>query len=206
MQNYPNRDFAIILAAGLSTRMETCKATLPWRNNQTLLRYQTEQFLLANITPIVVLGSHNARCQKDCSEGSQVVINFNSNQGKVSSILTGLKLLPTKFSTLTISAVDQPRSTFIYQTLLKVYRENKPLITAPCYQDRIGHPLLFSSQLLPKLKQIKESSFGLRKIIRQRYSEIYRINFDTSEIFIDMNYQNTYQLEFSKIYCNSTNS
>ena len=66
MQNCPNRDFAIILAAGYSTRMGVCKTTLPWHNNQTLLRYQAEQFLQANITPIIVLGSHNAHRKSDC--------------------------------------------------------------------------------------------------------------------------------------------
>ena len=191
------KHFALILAAGLSTRMGTCKTTLPWRNNQTLLKYQVEQFLLANITPIVVLGSHNAARRSDCPDRSQVVINEKSNLGKTSSVLAGLNVLPTKFSTLTISAVDQPRSTHIYQTLLQAHRKKKSLITAPCYQDKLGHPLLFSYNLLPQIKQIDESSFGLRKIVQKRYLEINKVNFDNSEILIDMNHRNTYQLYFS---------
>lgn len=198
-----NQHFALILAAGLSTRMGTCKATLPWRNNQTLLRYQAEQLLLAGITPIIVLGSHNAHCQNDCPDGSQVTINFNSKQGKTSSILTGLNLLPTIFSTVIISAVDQPRSFHIYQTLLQEYKEKKALITAPCYQDKLGHPLLFSYELLPQLKQITESTLGVRNIIQKHYSEINKVNIDSLEILIDMNYKNTYQLEISKTYSNS---
>ncbi len=204
--NDHNRHFALILAAGLSTRMGTCKATLPWRNNQTLLRYQVEQFLLANITPIVVLGSHNAHCQKDCPDGSQVAINFNSNQGKTSSILTGLDLLPTSFCTLTISAVDQPRSANVYQTLLQAYKKKKSLITAPCYQDKLGHPLLFSYSLLPQIKQISESTLGLRKIVKKRYAAINKVNFDTLEVLIDINYKNIYQLETSKIQSEIINS
>ena len=123
MPNYSNRDFAIILAAGKSTRMGICKTTLPWHNKQTLLRYQAEQFLLADITPIIVLGSHNAHRRSDCPPGSEVVINFNNNLGKTSSILTGINCLPKLFSTVTISAVDQPRSSYIYQTLVQVYRQ-----------------------------------------------------------------------------------
>lgn len=191
--------FSLILAAGLSTRMGTCKTALPWLNNQTLLRYQAEQFLLAGITPIVVLGSHNAYRQTDCPDGSQIVINPNSDRGKTSSILTGLHALPQSCSTITISAVDQPRSAYIYQALLQAYKQDKPLITAPCYRSKLGHPLLFSSRLLSFLLDINESSLGLRKVVSQFYSEIERVEFTTSEVLNDLNICSKYQLELQKI-------
>ena len=192
MPNYNNKDFAIILAAGLSTRMGVCKTTLPWHNGRTLLRYQAEQFLLAGITPIVVLGSHNAYRRSDCPPGSRVVINFNCKQGKVSSILTGLNALPNEFSSVIISAVDQPRSAYIYQTLLQTYKQNKSLIVAPCYRDRLGHPLLFSPQLLPNLKKIDDSSFGIRNIVSKLNSQIDKVELATFEVFVDINHKNTY--------------
>ena len=194
--NHCNLDFAIILAAGFSTRMGTCKTTLPWRNNQTLLRYQAEQFLLADITPIIVLGSHNAHRQVDCPNGSQIVINYQSERGKTSSILTGLQSLPQNVSTITISAVDQPRSVSVYQTLLQIYRQEKPLIIAPCYRGKLGHPLLFSYRLLPELRNISESTLGLRKIVRKFYSHIKRVEFMTPDILIDLNNRATYQSQF----------
>jgi molybdenum cofactor cytidylyltransferase len=199
MPNYSNQDFAIILAAGLSTRMGVCKTSLPWHNNKTLLRYQAEQFLLAGITPIIVLGSHNAYRRSDCPPGSRVAINFNCKQGKTSSIITGLNSLPQEFFSITISAVDQPRSSYIYQTLLNTFQQEKALITAPSYSNKLGHPLLFSAQLLPLLKDIHESSFGLRKIVRQFYSEIKKIEFATSEILSDLNDRDVYRSELQRI-------
>ena len=199
MPNYNNKDFAIILAAGLSTRMGVCKTTLPWHNGRTLLRYQAEQFLLAGITPIVVLGSHNAYRRSDCPPGSRVVINFNCKQGKASSILTGLNALPHEFSSVIISAVDQPRSTYIYQTLLQTYKQNKSLIVAPCCRDRLGHPLLFSPQLLPNLKKIDDSTSGIRNIVSKFNSHIDKVQLATFEIFVDINHKNTYY-SLRKIY------
>ena len=196
--NKSNKDFAIILAAGLSTRMGVCKTTLPWHNNQTLLRYQAQQFLLAGITPIIVLGSHNAHRRSDCPPGSKVVINFKSNLGKTSSILTGLDCLPKLFSTITISAIDQPRSTLVYRTLLQTYRQEKPAIAAPCYRGKLGHPLLFSCRLLPLLKDIRESSLGLRKVVSQFYFGIKKVEFTTSEVLSDLNNQSKYQLELQQ--------
>jgi molybdenum cofactor cytidylyltransferase len=200
------RNFALILAAGLSTRMGTCKTTLLWHNHQTLLRYQAEQFLLAGITPIIVLGSHNAHRQSDCPDGSWVVINHRCDRGKTSSILTGLQVLPGDFSTIIISAVDQPRSADIYQTLLQAYYQKSALITAPFYQGKLGHPLLFSKQLLPALQNIREATLGLRKIISQFYSDIEKIEFATSQVLSDLNNQSKYQLELQKTILIKNNS
>ena len=203
-QTYPKikcsqQNFALILAAGRSTRMGTCKTALPWRDGQTLLHYQAQQFLQANITPVVVLGSHNAHRQTDCPDGSQVVINSECARGKTSSILTGLNFLPNKISSIIISSVDQPRSAYIYQTLLQTYCQEKPVIVAPCYLNKLGHPLLFSARLLPLLKDINESSFGLRKVVSQFYSEIKKIEFTTSQVLSDLNNRTKYQLELQKI-------
>lgn len=196
-----NRHFALILAAGKSTRMGICKTTLLWHNNQTLLRYQAEEFLLAGITPIIVLGSHNAHRKIDCPNGSLIAINYHCDnpsgtlpkRGKTESILTGLELLPNDFSTITISAVDQPRSCSVYQTLLQAYLQNNSAIVAPCYRQKLGHPLLFSARLLPELKNINESTFGLRRIVRDFYSNIEKIEFASSEVMIDFNYFKEYQ-------------
>ncbi len=190
--NLHNRNFALILAAGLSTRMGTCKTTLPWHNNQTLLRYQAEQFLLAGITPIIVLGSHNAHRQSDCPDGSRIVINYHCDRGKTSSILTGLQALPPDFATIIISAVDQPRSANIYQTLLRVYQQEQSLIIAPVYCGKLGHPLLFSSKLLPDLKKITDANLGLREIKQKFDYFINKIEFSSPEVLTDLNYRNLY--------------
>lgn len=187
-----NQNFALILAAGRSTRMGVCKTTLPWHGSQTLLRYQCEQFLQASITPIVILGAHNAHRRIDCPPGSRVLINLNSDRSKTSSILTGLESLPQSFSTLTISAVDQPRPASVYRTLLKTYYRELALITAPCYQGKLGHPLLFSSQLLPELKQISDSNLGLREIVKKHSSNLTKVEFATLEVLIDVNNKDTY--------------
>ncbi len=187
-----NRDFALILAAGLSTRMGVCKTTLPWHGNQTLLRYQSEQFLQANITPIIVLGAHNAHRRVDCAPGSRVLIKSERDRTKTSSILIGLESLPQDFSALTISAIDQPRPASVYKTLLKTYRQELALITAPCYQGKLGHPLLFSHQLFSELKQISDSSLGLREIVQRRQSQIRKVEFVGPEVLTDINNQDTY--------------
>ena len=111
--------------------------------------------------------------------------------------MTGLQSLPPEFSTLIISAVDQPRSPGVYQTLLRAYKQRKAPITAVCYGNKLGHPLLFSYTLLPELYNISESKLGLREIVQKFYSEIDRVQFYSDEVLIDLNDRETYEREYS---------
>lgn len=81
-----NLNFAIVLAAGTSTRMGSCKTSLRWGESETLLTYQLKQWFSVGFTPVVVLGSHNSDKQKDCPLGSLAVINPHANVGKTTSL------------------------------------------------------------------------------------------------------------------------
>jgi molybdenum cofactor cytidylyltransferase len=179
--------FALILAAGKSTRMGICKTTLPWGEGKTLLTYQIEQWLNVGFTPVVVLGSHNRNRQKDCLSGSIAVINPDSDAGKTTSILAGLKYIPEDFDILAISAVDQPRQAAIYQQLLQAHQEYSEGITAPTYQGKMGHPLLFGNNMRSHLLNIREETLGLRQLIKEFYPLICKIEFDHPAVLLDIN-------------------
>ena len=179
--------------------MGTCKTSLPWYKDKTLLSYQLENWLLINFIPVVVLGLHNSEQQKGCNPTSVVVINNNANGGKTSSILSGLQCIPEDFEILAISAVDQPRYPEIYRELLKAHKNNSALITVPSHQGKIGHPLLFGNKMRSHLKSIREETFGLRKIIRDFSSEIQQVEFDTASVLVDINTPEIYQKQLSNI-------
>lgn len=191
-----NNNFAIILAAGNSTRMGTCKTSLPWYNNQTLLQYQVTEFIKADFTPIVVLSPQNAASQPNVPPEAQTIINPDPNRGKTSSILTGLTQIPQDFTTLAISAVDQPRPKEVYQKLRYFHQLNKALITAPTHNDRIGHPLIFSPEMLPHLNSISEATQGLRQIVKEFNSSIQKVEFNQPIVLADLNTPEHYQTWF----------
>jgi molybdenum cofactor cytidylyltransferase len=195
MTNY-QKNFALILAAGKSTRMGTCKTSLPWYNNQTLLQYQITEFLKADFISIVVLSPQNAASQPNFPPETQTIINPDPSRGKTTSILTGLTQIPPDFTALAISAVDQPRSKEIYQKLSNFHLSNKALITAPTYQNRLGHPLLFSPEMLPYLNSISEATQGLRQIVKQFNSSIQKVEFNHPIVLTDLNTPEHYQTWF----------
>lgn len=176
--------------------MGTCKTALPWYGGTTLLTYQLQQWLSIGFTPIVVLGSHNSHRQKDCPANTIVTINPVAQTGKTSSILTGLQHIPANFQVLAISAVDQPRSHEIYQPLLQAYINHSPLLTAPTYHNKLGHPILFSPQLLTDLLNIQETTLGLRQIIQNFYSHIHKVELNTPTVLLDINTPQTYHLNY----------
>lgn len=174
---------ALILSAGASTRMGTCKASLPWKGT-TLLNYQVQQWQLADVMPVVVLGPHNADLQQTLT--CRCLINPNPSAGKTSSILTGLRSL-SDWSVLAIAAVDQPRPAAIYQRLLREHLHHSALITAPTHHERIGHPLLFAAALLPDLLAISEETQGLRQIVQADPTRIHRVDFESAIVLADLN-------------------
>lgn len=190
------KNFAIILAAGKSTRMGSCKTSLPWYNNQTLLQYQIIEFIQAGFIPIVVLSPQNADLQPEFPPETQTIINPDPSRGKTSSILTGLTQIPRDFTSLAISAVDQPRPREIYQKLHYFHLLNKALITAPTYNDRIGHPLIFSPEMLTYLNSISEANQGLRQIVKQFNSQIQKVEFNHPIVLADLNTPEHYQTWF----------
>lgn len=178
---------AIVLAAGASTRMGRCKATLPWHDGQTLLTYQCRQWRLVGVTPLVVLGPHNAHLPKAEADPIQVVINPQPGRGKTSSILAGLQALPPDVGAIAIAAVDQPRPAWVYQRLLESYGRSPTGITLPIYQGRLGHPVIFAPPLLPQLLAIREETLGLRQVLQTCSDQLQPVDCGSPTVLCDIN-------------------
>ncbi|MFB2768023.1 NTP transferase domain-containing protein [Pelatocladus sp. BLCC-F211] len=200
--NVHNQIFAIILAAGTSTRMGTCKTALAWCGGKTLLTYQLEQWLIAGFTPVIVLGTHNIHRQTDCPYGSLVVIHPETNAGKTTSILAGLQNIPANAEIVAISAVDQPRKSSVYQQLLQAHKYHSAFITAPIYKSKIGHPLLFAKEMRSHLENIHEETLGLRQVLQNFYSFICKVDFNDPAVTLDINTPEEY-VKAASIFLNS---
>ncbi len=208
------RAIAIILAAGFSTRMGQCKASLPWHNGTTLLTYQIKQFHRAGVASIVVLGTHNAHQQEHCPPNCIVTINPDATQGKVSSILTGLNQLPDDWDAVFISAVDQPRLAAVYQEMLAAFDQGRSQVILPVWvnaleetpRQRVGHPPLFSRTLLPDLLAIRDKTLGLRNVIHTHQDAVTYLTLSSPSILLDLNTPELYSGAFIHHFQKSTMS
>jgi molybdenum cofactor cytidylyltransferase len=155
---------AIVLAAGISSRMGHPKLILPW-GGTTVLWQVVSTFAAVGLEEIVVV-TGGARKQieslvAELARDFPVRPVFNpdfSRGGMLSSIKAGLKALDSSLSAALISLGDQPqvREETIRRICDAHSQSGSPLVV-PSYQNRCGHPWLASASLWPTILALPES-------------------------------------------------
>ena len=188
--------WAILLAAGESSRMGRLKALLPWRNT-TLLEHQIHSLLDAGVRQVVVVLGHDADRLKaivESVDGASWALNPDYLQGKTTSLKTGIAALAgQQVSDVLLLNVDQPRNSDMVRTLLERHQASSYRITIPTHGGKGGHPVLISAELLPELAEIEEESQGLKAVVRRHADTTERYELDDSTVLWDLNTPEEYQ-------------
>ena len=200
--------WAILLAAGESTRMGQLKALLPWQG-RTLLEHQTAALLEGGAERVVVVLGHRANELRPLLEGKEGVtwtLNPDYRQGKTTSIKAGLSALPSSLplegegqgrgetvQDIVLLNVDQPRSAGDVAHILSVHRERDYAVTVPEYRGKGGHPIVLSASLLGELREIDEETQGIKAVVRRRPGSVNRIPLDSPQILLDLNTPEQYR-------------
>jgi len=186
---------AMLMAAGLSRRMGEPKPFLRWRGT-SLLKYQTETLQNAGLDPILVIsGNLTDDIITDLPPNSsvQVVHNPHYKRGRSTSIRAGLQALDhTTVDALLILNIDQPRQIDLILSVLKSHKESQASITIPTYQNRGGHPVIFSARLFGELSQVSEDSQGIKALVRRHDNETNRVDLGLDEVLLDFNTKEEY--------------
>jgi putative nucleotidyltransferase with HDIG domain len=140
---------ALVLAAGLSSRMDGFKPLMPLRDS-TVLGWVTRTLRKAGVEDILVVAGHKAgevyaeaaRLSINC------VINRDFEQGMFSSVLTGIASLPPDIDALLVLPVDIPLVRFQTIRALAERFEDLPVLY-PTFLGERGHPPIIASQCLP---------------------------------------------------------
>ena len=200
--------WAILLAAGESTRMGQLKALLPWRG-QTLVEHQVSALREGGAERVIVVLGHRAdelRPLVERNEGATWTVNLDYRQGKTTSIKAGLSALPSSLPLegegqgggeivrdIILLNVDQPRTSDDVARILNAHRTHDYTVTVPEYNGKGGHPIVLSASLLPELRQIDEESQGIKAVVRRRPESVNRIPLDNPEILLDLNTPEQYR-------------
>ena len=200
--------WAILLAAGESSRMGQLKALLPWQG-RTLIEHQTAALLQGGAERVVVVLGHRADDLRPLLEGKDGVswtLNPDYLQGKTTSIKVGLSALPSSLplegegkgggegvQEILLLNVDQPRSADDVARILAAHRSGGNAVTVPEYRGKGGHPIVLSAALLPELRNIDEESQGIKAVVRRHPESVQRIPMDNPEILLDLNTPDQYR-------------
>jgi molybdenum cofactor cytidylyltransferase len=186
---------AILLAAGESTRMGRLKALLPWQS-LTLVEYQVQSLQKAGVAEVVVVVGHRGdevEAPVKAMTGVTTVVNPDYKQGKTTSIKAGLRNISGSARGVLVLAVDQPRPAHIVEYVLKAHLERGALITCPVHRGHRGHPIIFSSSLLPDLLAITEEGQGLREVTNRYGKDTYQVEVDSPIVTVDVNSPEDFQ-------------
>ncbi len=135
---------AIILAAGLSSRMVENKLLLPWTDGEAIISQVVKAYIKAGVDPIIVVTGRDADRVADAVAGYQAALVHNPDYATgeiLSSVKTGLKTLPNTLDGTFIQPGDMPCITSDVIRRLAAAHEAGWNV-APARQGQRGHPVL----------------------------------------------------------------
>ncbi len=180
-------------------RMGRPKPLLPWRG-KTLVEHQIRALLDGGSLEVVVVLGHRADevAEYVSGPGVRAAVNERYREGRTSSIKAGLRALSPQAKDIIMLGVDQPRGPEIVSRVVASHVGAGALLTSPRHRGRGGHPLMFSSRLLPELHLISEENRGLREVFERHRAEINEIHFDDPMVRLDLNTPEGYDQAFEK--------
>jgi molybdenum cofactor cytidylyltransferase len=180
---------AILLAAGLSSRMKDSNKLLLKAGDKSLLEIVISELIQSQVNNIiVVLGHQHQEVAKviPIHDKVRVVVNKNFTKGQLSSIQTGLKHGNSQRDSFMICLGDMPLlKSSDYDHIIEKYKEiNKEVkqpIVRPVFKSSIGHPVVFHKSYEKEILANKKED-NCRPII-----EANRANFRPIEVMF-LNY------------------
>lgn len=189
---------ALVLAAGLSTRMGQSKVMLPWTEGRTIIEHIIDQLAKSRLDHIVVVTGHQAREVKALLKPLDVEVVHNKayKTGEMlSSLKVGLSAMPASISAALVALGDQPRiqPRVVYQ-VLNAYAEGKSDLIVPSYQMQRGHPILIGRRYWPEIHHIPQEG-SLRDVMHAHAQRIAYVEVDTDSVLRDVDTPQDYEQE-----------
>ena len=182
---------ALLLAAGKSRRMGSCKQLLPLGNG-TVIGRCLETLISAGLDEIVVVVSpDNAEVLVEVEKFPvQIVVNSHGDGDMASSVRVGRAALPADIRGVIVALCDYPLvQVETFEHLIRVHAEQQDRIIIPCLDGKGGHPLLFPRAVLDDLAEDQI----LRDLVRNNTDRICHIEVQDPGILLDMDTPEDYQ-------------
>ena len=189
------RLYALVLAAGESVRMGRPKALLPWEGG-TLIEFQAGQLLAGGIERVILVVGHEAEAVRRVASPlarTTIVLNQDYARGRASSVRAGMEATPADADALMVLAVDQPRPAALIAHLRQAHETSGALITVPALGGRHGHPTIFSRELFPEMRDVREETQGLRAVRHRHRERTQVVEMATRAPLIDVNTPGEYE-------------
>ncbi|MCE4564752.1 nucleotidyltransferase family protein [Maribellus sp. CM-23] len=193
-QSSKKKVWCLILAAGESTRMKQQKLLMPW-NGRTVIEATVGRALASKADEVlVVTGSHRSEIESLLKPlDVKIVVNKSYPDGMLSSVLCGIKTIPSTVDAVLVMLGDQPMvQTSVINKIIEIYQKEGAKIILPVWKEKRGHPVLFDLQFREEMFGLKGNP-GLRELLQRYPEEVKELEVDSSEIVEDLDTQEDYQ-------------
>jgi len=191
---------AIVLAAGCSSRMGTQKLLLPF-GKSTVISHIVNQILQSKVQrTYVVTGHQGERITKELSDKQVNIINNPEYKtGMLSSVRAGIRDIPHEYDAILITLGDHPSiTTNLIDEMIQEFSQTNKKIIVPKYNDKRGHPILFSSIFKDEILS-NFDDVGLRGLLRVHENQVFEMKVSDSSVVSDMDYPEDYQREIERL-------
>ncbi|NVK82771.1 MAG: nucleotidyltransferase family protein [Cytophagia bacterium] len=189
---------AILLTAGLSSRMEGENKMLLPLADSTVVQKTYEQLLASEVSEVVVVTGRESdsvqlRIKNYDSDKTRLVYNPNYEKGLTTSIQVGLRAIKNADAVM-ICLGDMPIvRAEDYRLLMESFaNQNEYSIQVPFYQGQKGNPVIFGEQHFEEILNHSEMN-GCSGIVQKNSDRVYRIEVSSNRFIQDIDTPNDYQ-------------
>ena len=185
---------AIILAAGLSKRMELGNKLLLEKKETPIIKITLDNIKAAKVKEIIIVLGKNSKSFKNVIEDKSVKLFFNSNykNGISSSIKKGIEKVDNSCEGALICLADMPSiKTSTYNKIIDAFYKYKKQNIIPYFNKKKGNPVLFSKSYFKYITNIT-GDVGARNLIRKYKKDFKKLTVTDVGILEDIDNKEQY--------------
>ncbi|MBI5081480.1 MAG: nucleotidyltransferase family protein [Chloroflexi bacterium] len=187
---------AVVLAAGLSSRMGQPKQIMRW-GHYAMVRQVCETLIAADVSEVVVVTGYAREKVEEALIGCAARSVFNpgyEDGDMMRSFQIGLKTVPNSEAALFVLG-DQPQmQEEVVKKVIAHWQKEKAKIVAPSFQRRRGHPILFAREIWAHVFDVPRGT-SPRDFLRVHAEWIHYVEVDTDSILRDVDTMDDYHRE-----------
>jgi molybdenum cofactor cytidylyltransferase len=198
---------AIILAAGMSTRMGQNKLLLDFKN-KPLIAHAVDTLLRSEVDEIIVVLGHEAEKVQEILQGKQVTLVRNSDyrEGLSSSVRAGVQAVSRQTDGIMVYLADQPLLepadvNRIVRAFIHAKQVNKSIVI-PFFDGQRGNPVLLDSSYRGAILGVV-GDVGCKGVIKRYPDKVFVIEMENDHVVRDVDnmaeYEGILSLHRSKI-------
>ena len=178
--------FAIVLAAGASTRFGRTKQLEPFEGVSMAAHAMRKAEAICGANSLLVTGNRWRKVAESCQPLSgYFVINDDYESGLASSIVSGVAAVQESADAILLMLSDLPLVTTDHlAALTRAWRESPEMIIASAFDDTLGPPIVFPRQDFPALLALR-GDYGARPVIDANLSRVQSIPCEEAAFDID---------------------